>query len=59
MTMEAESKDKEHKVRSLDNILFPFLIIISILFLVLAIFVMDEELLDRWNKFFGSAVLGW
>jgi hypothetical protein len=59
MTMEAESKDKEHKVRSLDNILFPFLIIISILFLVLAIFVMDKELLDRWNKFFGSTVLGW
>ena len=59
MTMEAESKDKEHKVRSLDNILFPFLIIISILFLVLAICVMDKELLDRWNKFFGSAVLGW
>jgi hypothetical protein len=57
--MESESEDKKHKVRSLDDILFPFLIVISILFLVLAAFVMDKELLDRWNKFFGSAVLGW
>jgi hypothetical protein len=59
MTMESESKDKKQKVRSLDDILFPFLIIISILFLVLAFLIMDKELLDRWNKFFGSAVLGW
>ena len=59
MIMESESKDKKQKVRSLDDILFPFLIIISILFLVLAVLITDKELLDRWNKFFGSAVLGW
>jgi len=59
MIMESESKDKKQKIRSLDDILFPFLIIISILFLVLAVLITDKELLDRWNKFFGSAVLGW
>ncbi len=57
--MKSESKDKKHKVRSLDDIIFPLLMTICILFLLLAVLIMDEELLDRWDKFFGSAVLGW
>ena len=57
--MKSESKDKKHKVRSLDHILFPFLITICIIFVLLAVFIMDEELLDKWNKFFASFVSGW
>jgi hypothetical protein len=59
MAMKAESKDEKNKVQSLDDILFPFLITIAILFVLVAVFIMDEELLDKWNKLFGSAVLGW
>jgi len=57
--MKSESKDKKHRVRSLDDIIFPFLITICILFLLLAVLIMDEELLDRWDKYFTSFVLGW
>ena len=57
--MKSESKDKKKKVQSLDDILFPFLITIAILFVLLAAFIMDEELLNAWDKLFGSAVLGW
>ena len=57
--MKLESKDKKNKVPSLDDILFPFLITITILFVLLAAFIMDEELLNKWDKLFGSAVLGW
>ena len=57
--MKSESKDKKHKVRSLDDIIFPFLIGLVFFFLLLAAFIMDEELLDKWNNFFGSAILGW
>lgn len=57
--MKSESKDKKNKVPSLDDILFPFLITITILFVLLAAFIMDEELLNKWDKLFGSAVLGW
>lgn len=57
--MKSESKDKKNKVQSLDDILFPFLITIAILFVFLAAFIMDEELLNKWDKLFGSAVLGW
>lgn len=57
--MKSVSKDKKHKVRSLDDILFPLLIAICILFVLLAAFVMDKELLNRWDSFFGSSVLGW
>lgn len=57
--MNSESKDKKNKVQSLDDILFPFLITIAILFVLLAAFIMDEELLNKWDKLFGSAVLGW
>ena len=56
--MKSESKDNEHKAQSLDNILFPLLITLVILFLLLAAFIIDEELLDTWDKFFGRAVLG-
>lgn len=59
MAMKSESKDKKNKVQSLDDILFPFLITIAILFVLLAAFIMDEELLNKWDKLFGSAVLGW
>ena len=59
MAMKSESKDKKNKVQSLDDILFPFLITITILFVLLAAFIMDEELLNKWDKLFGSAVLGW
>jgi hypothetical protein len=59
MAMKSESKDKKNKVQSLDDILFPFLITIAILFVVFAVFIMDEDLLDKWDKLFGSAVLGW
>ena len=59
MAMKSESKDKKNKVQSLDDILFPFLITIAILFVLVAVLIMDEELLDKWNKLFGSAVLGW
>jgi len=59
MVMNSESKDKKNKVQSLDDILFPFLITIAILFVLLAAFIMDEELLNKWDKLFGSAVLGW
>jgi len=59
MAMKSESKDKKNKVQSLDDILFPFLITIAILFVFLAAFIMDEELLNKWDKLFGSAVLGW
>ncbi len=57
--MKSESKDKKNKVPSLDDIIFPFLITITILFVLLAAFIMDEELLNKWDKLFGSAVLGW
>ena len=57
--MKSESKDEKNKVQSLDDILFPFLITIAILFVLLAAFIMDEELLNKWDKLFGSAVLGW
>jgi len=57
--MKSESKDEKNKVKSLDDILFPFLITIAILFVLLAVFIMDEELLNKWDKLFGSAVLGW
>jgi len=57
--MNSESKDKKNKVQSLDDILFPFLITIAILFVLLAAFIMDEELLNKWDKLFGSTVLGW
>jgi len=57
--MESESKDQKRKITSLDNILFPLLIAISILFVLLAVFIMDKELLDKWDKLFGSTVLGW
>jgi len=57
--MKSESKDNEHKAQSLDNILFPLLITLVILFVLLAAFIIDEELLDTWDKFFGRAVLGW
>jgi len=57
--MKSESKDNEHKERSLDNILFPLLITLVILFVFLAAFIIDEELLDKWDKFFGRTVLGW
>jgi len=57
--MKSESKDKKNKVQSLDHILFPCLITIAILFLLVAAFIMDEELLDKWDKLFGSAVFGW
>jgi hypothetical protein len=57
--VKSESKDKKHKVRSLDNIIFPFLIGLVFFFLLFAAFIMDEELLDKWNNFFGSAILGW
>jgi len=59
MVMNSESKDKKNKVQSLDDILFPFLITIAILFVLLAAFIMDEELLNKWDKLFGSTVLGW
>ena len=59
MAMKAESKDEKNKVQSLDEILFPFLITIAILFVLVAVFIMDEELLNKWDKLFGSAVLGW
>ncbi len=59
MAMKSESKDKKNKVQSLDDILFPFLITIAILFVLLAAFIMDEELLNKWDKLFGSTVLGW
>jgi len=59
MRMKSESKDKKNKIESLDDILFPFLITIAILFVLLAAFIMDEELLNAWDKLFGSAVLGW
>jgi hypothetical protein len=59
MAMKSESKDKKNKVPSLDDIIFPFLITITILFVLLAAFIMDEELLNKWDKLFGSAVLGW
>ena len=59
MTVKSESKDKKHKVRSLDDIIFPFLIGLVFFFLLLAAFIMDEELLDKWNIFLGSAILGW
>jgi len=59
MAMRSESKDKKKKVQSLDDILFPCLITIAILFLLLAAFIMDEELLDKWDKLFGSAVFRW
>jgi len=59
MIMQSESKDKEQKARSLDKIIFPFLIGLVILFVLLGAFIMDEELLDKWDKFFGSALLGW
>jgi hypothetical protein len=59
MAMKSESKDNKNKVQSLDDILFPFLITITILFVLLAAFIMDEELLNKWDKLFGSAVLGW
>jgi len=59
MAMESESKDKKNKVQSLDDILFPFLITIAILFVLLAAFIMDEKLLDKWDKLFGRVVLGW
>ena len=57
--MQSESKDKKQKARSLDNIIFPLLIGLVILFVLLGAFIMDEELLDKWDKFFGSTVLGW
>ena len=57
--MKSESKDEKNKVQSLDDILFPFLITIAILFVLVAAFIMDEELLNKWDKLFGSAVLGW
>ena len=57
--MKSESKDEKNKVQSLDDILFPFLITIAILFVLVAVFIMDEELLNKWDKLFGSAVLGW
>lgn len=57
--MKSESKDEKYKARSLDNIIFPFLIGLVILFVLLGAFIMDEELLDKWDKFFGSALLGW
>ena len=57
--MKSESKDEKNKVKSLDDILFPLLITIAILFVLLAFFIMDEELLNKWDKLFGSAVLGW
>ena len=57
--MKSESKDKKNKVPSLDDIIFPFLITITILFVLLAAFIMDEELLNKWDKLFGSTVLGW
>jgi len=59
MVMNSESKDKKNKVQSLDDILFPFLITIAILFVLFAAFIMDEELLNKWDKLFGSTVLGW
>jgi len=59
MVMNSESKDKKNKVQSLDDILFPFLITIAILFVLFAVFIMDEELLNKWDKLFGSTVLGW
>ena len=59
MAMKSESKDKKNKVQSLDDILFPFLITIAILFVLFAVFIMDEELLNKWDKLFGSTVLGW
>jgi hypothetical protein len=59
MAMESEFKDKKNKVKSLDDILFPFLITVAILFVLLAAFIMDEKQLDKWDKLFGSAVLGW
>jgi hypothetical protein len=59
MAMKSESKDKKNKVQSLDDILFPFLITIAILFVVFAVFIMDEDLLDKWDKLFGSAVFRW
>jgi len=57
--MKSESKDNKNKVKSLDDILFLFLITIAILFVLVAAFIMDEELLNKWDKLFGSAVLGW
>ena len=57
--MKSEAKDKKNKIRSLDDVLFPFLITVAILFVLLAAFIMDEELLGKWDKLFGSAVLGW
>jgi hypothetical protein len=59
MVMKSEAKDKKNKIQSLDDVLFPFLITLAILFVLLAAFIMDEELLGKWDKLFGSAVLGW
>ena len=57
--MGSESKDQKGKLRSLHSIFSPLLITTSILFLLLAVFVVNKELLDKWDEFFGSTVLSW
>ena len=57
--MKSKGKDRKSKIKSLDDIIFPILIAIAILFVLLAAFIMDEELLNKWDKLFGSAVFRW
>jgi hypothetical protein len=57
--MKSEAKDRKNRIKSLDDIIFPILIAIAILFVLLAAFIMDEELLNKWDKLFGNAVFGW
>ena len=59
MAMKSEAKDRKNRIKSLDDIIFPILIAIAILFVLLAAFIMDEELLNKWDKLFGNAVFGW
>ena len=59
MAMKSKAKDRKSKITSLDDIIFPILIAIAILFVLIGVFIMDEELLNKWDKLFGSAVFGW
>ncbi len=59
MAMKSKTRDRKNKIKSLDDIIFPILIAIAILFVLLGVFIMDEELLNKWDKLFGSTVFGW
>jgi hypothetical protein len=57
--MKSKAQDRKSKITSLDDIIFPILIAIAILFVLVGVFIMDEELLNKWDKLFGNAVFGW